>query len=246
MFNIFKKKEVIKFEGFSWLFQDIHSHLLPGLDDGSPDMETSILLLKSLHEAGISKFICTPHIIGDMYRNTPETINAALNKLKNAVQDEGMDIQLSAAAEYMLDDYFLELIRKNQRLLTLEENYILTELPYFAVPVNLKEITFEILTNNYQPLMAHPERYHYYHKDYAAYSRLKEMGFLLQVNVLSLTGYYGKEVARAAQYIVKNNLASFVGSDLHHSNHLAALTDERSVRTFEKYLGHKVFNNFSG
>lgn len=244
MLNIFKKKTVVEFEGFSWLFQDIHSHLLPGLDDGSPDVETSISLLKALYSAGIKKFICTPHIIGDMYRNTPVTINAALEKLKKAVKEEGMDIQLSAAAEYMLDDYFLELIRKGEPLLTLEGNYILTELPYYSAPINFKEISFEILTNKYQPLMAHPERYHYYHKDYAAYARLKEMGFLLQVNLLSLTGYYGKEVAKAARYIVKNNLASFVGSDLHHTNHLAALTDKKSIKIFENFLGHKVFNKF--
>lgn len=245
MLNIFKKKTVVEFEGFSWLFQDIHSHILPGLDDGSPDVETSITLLKSLHSAGIKKFICTPHIISDMYRNTPETINAALAILKKAVSDEGLDVELRAAAEYMLDDHFLELIRREQRLLTLEGNYILTELPYYASPINLDEITFEILTNNYQPLMAHPERYHYYHKDYKAYERLKEMGYLLQVNLLSLIGYYGKDVAKAAQYIVKNNLASFVGSDLHHRNHLAALTHHKSIHTFEKYLGNKVFNEFT-
>ena len=244
MLNIFKKKKAVDFEGFSWLFQDIHSHILPGLDDGSPNVETSLSLLKSLHSAGINKFICTPHIIGDMYRNTPETINAALAKLKSAVADEGLDVQLSAAAEYMLDDHFLELIRKGDPLLTLEGNYILTELPYYSAPMNFKEITFEILTNNYQPLMAHPERYHFYHKDYAAYERLKEMGYLLQVNLLSLIGYYGKDVAKAAHYIVKNDLASFVGSDLHHVNHLGALTHRKSIDHFVKHLGNKVFNKF--
>lgn len=244
MLNIFKKKTVVEFEGFSWLFQDIHSHILPGLDDGSPNVETSISLLKSLHGAGIKKFICTPHIIGDMYRNTPETINAALDKLKKAVAEEGLDVELSAAAEYMLDDHFLELIRKGEPLLTLKGNYILTELPYYSAPINFEEISFEIQTSNYQPLMAHPERYHFYHKDYSAYERLKEMGFLLQVNLLSLIGYYGKDVSKAAHHIVKNNLASFVGTDLHHVNHLGALTHRRSIHHFEKYLGNKVFNKF--
>ena len=163
---------------------------------------------------------------------------------KIAVKKEGMDIQLSAAAEYMLDDYFLELVRKGEPLLTLEGNYVLTELPYYSPPINFKEITFELITNKYQPLMAHPERYHYYHKDYSAYTTLKEMGFLLQVNLLSLTGYYGKDVAKAARYIVKNNLATFVGSDLHHAKHLATLTNKKSIRILEEYFGDKVYNKF--
>jgi tyrosine-protein phosphatase YwqE len=92
--------------------------------------------------------------------------------------------------------------------------------------------------------MAHPERYPYYHKNYDAYYRLKELGFLLQVNLLSLTGYYGKNVAKAAKFILENKLADFVGTDLHHFNHLNVLTDTRSISLFEKYLGDRVYNSF--
>ena len=245
MLSFFNKKKVIPdYPGFTWLTQDIHSHLLPGIDDGSPDVETSIELLRSLGDAGIKKFICTPHIIGDMYRNTPETIHNALEKLRKAVKNAGMQVELEAAAEYMLDDYFMELLRKKEPLLTLKKNYLLTELSYSAQPDRLEEISFEILTNNYQPLMAHPERYHYFHKNYKAYDHLKELGFLLQVNLLSLTGYYGKSVAKAAKHIIDSGLADFVGTDLHHSNHLSMLTDVRSIELFEKYLGNKRYNEF--
>lgn len=245
MLNFLKKKEGLVLKGFSWLSQDMHSHLLPGIDDGSPDVETSISLLKKLSKAGINKFICTPHIIGDLYRNTPETIQNALEILKKAVKENGMDIELSAAAEYMLDDYFLSILNNGKPLLTLEGNHILTELSYYTMPTNLEEITFEIMTTGYQPIMAHPERYPYYHKDYEAYNRLKELGYLLQVNLLSLIGYYGKNVEKAAIYIIKNNLASFVGTDLHHFKHLGALTHRKSVKKFEKYLGDKVYNVFN-
>ena len=246
MLNLFNRKkfEPALYPGFSWLYQDIHSHILPGIDDGSPDVDTSLLLLKSLSDAGIKRFVCTPHIIGDMYRNTPDIINNALAILKTAVQKSGMQIELSAAAEYMLDDYFMELLRKKNQLLTIRKNYILTELSYAAAPDNLEQIAFEIITSNYQPLMAHPERYFYYHKNYDAYYRLKELGFLLQVNLLSLTGYYGKSVAKAAKFILKNNLAEFTGTDLHHVNHLKVLTDVKSISLFEKYLGHRIFNEF--
>jgi tyrosine-protein phosphatase YwqE len=244
MYFFQSKKTVPLYTGFSWLAQDIHSHILPGLDDGSPDVETSLQLLQSLSDAGIHKFICTPHVIGDMYRNTPVTINAALSKLRNAIQQSGMSMEISAGAEYMLDDHFLELLRNKEPLMKLTKNYILTELSYSTAPEKLEKISFEININNYLPLMAHPERYPYYHKNYDAYYRLKELGFLLQVNLLSLTGYYGKNVAKAAKFILENKLADFVGTDLHHFNHLNVLTDTRSISLFEKYLGDRVYNSF--
>jgi tyrosine-protein phosphatase YwqE len=238
------KKNIPLYQGFSWLAQDIHSHILPGLDDGSPDIETSLQLLQSLSDVGIHKFICTPHIIGDMYRNTPETINNALSKLKKALQQNGMSMEISAGAEYMMDDHFLELLRSKEPLMKLTKNYILTELSYSTAPEKLEKISFEININNYQPLMAHPERYPYYHHNYDAYHRMKELGFLLQVNLLSLTGYYGKNVAKAAKFILENKLADFVGTDLHHFNHLNILTDSKSIKIFEKYLGDRIYNEF--
>ena len=245
MWNLFShKKNTPLYPGFSWLAQDIHSHILPGIDDGAKDVETSIHLLESLSGAGINKFICTPHVISDMYHNTPETINNALAVLKKALAQNGMRIEISAAAEYMLDDHFMELLSKKEPLLTLTKNFILTELSYAASPANLEQISFEINTSNYQPLMAHPERYPYYHKNYDGYLRLKELGFLLQVNLLSLTGYYGKHVANAAKYILDHNLADFVGTDLHHVNHLKVLTDTKSITLFEKYLGNRIYNDF--
>ena len=242
--KFFNRNTTDSFYDFSYLARDIHSHILPGLDDGSPDVETSIELIKSLSGAGINRFICTPHIIGDMYRNTPETINRALYVLKKACLENGLDTHISAAAEYMLDDYFMELLRKKESLLTLTKNYILTELSYATKPDNLEQIAFEININNYLPLMAHPERYFYYHKNYDAFFRLKELGFLLQVNLLSLTGYYGTPASKAANFLFKNELVDFVGTDLHHFNHLKALTDNRSREIFYKVLGEKVYNNF--
>jgi tyrosine-protein phosphatase YwqE len=242
--RLFKRNIADSTYDFSNLAQDIHSHLLPGIDDGSPDVETSISLIRSLSDAGIKRFICTPHIIGDMFRNTPETINPALAVLKKACVEHGLDVELSAAAEYMMDDYFMELLRKKEPLLTLTKNYILTELSYATEPGNLEKIAFEININNYQPLMAHPERYFYYHKNYDAYHRMKELGFSLQVNLLSLTGYYGTAAAKAANFLFKNGLVDFVGTDLHHFNHLKTLTDNRSKEIIRKTLGDKVYNKF--
>ena len=184
---------------FTCMAQDIHSHLLPGIDDGSPDVETSIELIQSLADAGITRFICTPHIIGDMYRNTPETIHAALAVLKKACLENKLDVELSAAAEYMMDDYFMELLRKKAPLLTLTKNYVLTELSYATPPNNMEKISFELNINGYQPLMAHPERYFYYHKNYDAYHRMKELGISAAGKPAVHTGLLWKSCSQSRQ-----------------------------------------------
>ncbi|MEO7533518.1 MAG: CpsB/CapC family capsule biosynthesis tyrosine phosphatase, partial [Ferruginibacter sp.] len=233
MFNFFKKKEARSEFGKVLPFQtDIHSHILPGIDDGSPDIETSLQLVKGIYDLGITKTVATPHIIADMYRNTPEIINEALASLKAACAAEGMKIDISAAAEYMLDDYFLKLLSEDSPILCIEKNIILTEQSYAAGSSNLHEISFEIMKKGYRPIMAHPERYYYYHDNYGQYSRLKDMGFLLQVNILSLVGYYGKPVAKAAKYIMDNDLADLVGTDMHHHRHLAVLQKSENLATF--------------
>ena len=244
MFNIFKKKQ--RSDHLTGVFPvttDIHSHILPGIDDGSPDPETSLQLISGLYALGIRKCIATPHIIGDLYRNTPETINAALLIAKQACIDGGIEMEITAAAEYMLDDYFMELLHQKKPLLTLHNNLLLTEISYTTPPKNLNEMSFSIITEGYRPVLAHPERYFYFHRNFDEYYRLKDLGFHLQVNLLSLTGYYGKTVAAAAKFILKKGLADLVGTDLHHQRHLAALQDSNNRMIFDKYLSDKKYND---
>jgi protein-tyrosine phosphatase len=243
MFNLFRKKEDVESTGPFPVTTDIHSHILPGIDDGSPDMATSIELIKGLCNLGYKKLVATPHIIGDFYRNNPLIINSGLEKLKIACNSAGINVELSAAAEYMLDDYFLNLLRKEQ-LLTVHENFLLTELPYSVPASNVEEIVFAIITAGYKPILAHPERYFYYHHNFSDYGRLKELGFSLQVNLLSITGYYGGAVAKAAKYIFDNGLADFVGTDMHHARHLENLSSKATNIILNKYLAGKDFNNF--
>lgn len=243
MFSFFKKKNPVESTPEFLPFQtDIHSHILPGIDDGSPDIETSLQLIRGIYDLGIRKTVATPHVISDMYRNTPETINAALDKLKNACRDANIDIEISAAAEYMLDDYFIKLLHEEAPLLSIHKNIILTEQSYASSSGKLNEMAFAIMTKGYRPIMAHPERYFYYHDNYESYGHLKDIGFYLQVNVLSLTGYYGKSVAKAAKYILDNDLADFVGTDMHHTRHLDLLQKKENLGLFKKYLGKKKYN----
>jgi tyrosine-protein phosphatase YwqE len=220
----------------------MHSHILPGIDDGSPDVETSILLIKGLMKQGVTSSIATPHVIGDMYRNTPDTIFAAQKLLQEELDRQQIKFTLRSAAEYMLDNYFFEMLSNKALLLPLHENIILTEFSYSSQPDHIEKMSFSIITEGYSPVLAHPERYYYLHQNYKSFYRLKELGFLLQVNLLSLTGYYGKDVEKAALYLIKNDLVSYLGTDLHHERHLAALNEPGNIKLFYELLGGREWN----
>jgi tyrosine-protein phosphatase YwqE len=244
MFSLFSKKKNNLNSAFCRIKTDMHSHILPGIDDGSPNIETSIHLIKGLIELGVTKSIATPHIISDLYRNNPTTINNALQKLQHEIKIQGLNFEVSAAAEYMLDSYFFELITNGEKLLTVKDDFILTEFSYAAMPDDLERHTFAISTAGYTPILAHPERYPYYYNNYKMYHRFVELGFVLQLNLLSLTGYYGKEAQKASHYMLKNELISFVGTDLHHERHMSMLLDKKSRSEFHKHLSYRSWNDF--
>ncbi len=242
MFSLFNRKKQEETTDYFPLKTDMHSHILPGIDDGSPDVETSVELVKGLIKQGVTHSIATPHIIGDMFRNTPETIQKALDQLRKELAKQKIKFEVTAAAEYMLDSYFFELLNAETKLLTLKDNIILTEFSYASIPDDPGKLSFAIIMAGYTPILAHPERYPYYYSNYKMFHHLADLGFLLQVNLLSLTGYYGKEAAKVAQYLLKNELVSFVGTDMHHERHLQALSDPRNLQLFKKNLSHKQWN----
>lgn len=243
MFSLFNSKQTkISEKNFFPITTDLHSHILPGIDDGSPNVETSVELIKGLMELGITTSIATPHIISDMYRNDAESIEKALNILKKELATQKIDFKVSAAAEYMMDAYFFELLQRKIKLLTVKDNIILTEFSYATMPNSPEQMSFAIITEGYSPILAHPERYPYYYHDHKIYHHLKDLGFLLQVNLLSLSGYYGKEAARAANYMLKNDLVTYLGTDLHHDRHLMGLQDALRKDVYKKYLGSREWN----
>lgn len=193
---------------------------------------------------GVKRSVASPHVISDMFRNTPETINGALNKLRAELKKLQIDFEVSAAAEYMMDASFFEMLQNKEKLLTIHNNIVLTEFSYATPPNSPKKMSFAILTEGYQPILAHPERYPYYNRDFPVYHDFIDMGFKLQMNLLSLTGYYGKEAAKAAIYLLKNNMISYLGTDMHHQRHLDELTKAYHKGVYKKYLGEKSWNIF--
>ena len=157
---------------FSVFKTDMHSHLLPGIDDGAKDLENSIQLIRGMKDLGYQKLITTPHIIWDMYRNTPQIINQKLALIRDAVEQEGIDIEIHAAAEYFLDEHVEELLRKKEPLLTISGNKVLTEFSMAFPSMNIKDILFEMEMQGYQPIIAHPERYIYLQQNKEFYAEL--------------------------------------------------------------------------
>lgn len=244
MFNLFKSKSSLEPDDNYFPFQiDMHSHIIPGIDDGAPDVNASIALIEGLQKLGINQSIATPHIIGDLYRNSNETIEPALKLLQDELVARNNNFKVIAAAEYQLDDYFIQLLREKVPLRTLKDNIILTEFSWLSRPEKVDEICFEILTEGYKPILAHPERYPYFHHEFGMYEELKNKGFLLQLNLLSLVGYYGPAVAKVAKQLLKEGLISYIGTDMHHPQHLQALSDAKNRKQFQELLSGYSFLN---
>ncbi len=221
IFPFFKKSEEKK--TFPRLRVDLHSHLIPGIDDGSQSMEESLTLLKGMERLGYEKVITTPHIMMDAYRNTPQNIRSGLKSLRQAAETEGIELKIEAAAEYYLDDGFYDLIQ-NSEMLTIKGNYLLFETSYMSKPIQLEEMIFEIAARGYKPLMAHPERYRYVKNPKKEYARLKDLGVMFQVNLNSFGGHYGKSAKVLAHFLSKEGMIDFLGSDVHHINQVETLS----------------------
>ena len=239
---LFFKKKIPLTDFFTDGFVDIHSHLLPGIDDGAKDMDTSIALLLKMASYGIKNFITTPHVLGSVYPNSSEVIKQKLAAVKKELEKrEIKGISIQAAAEYMLDGEFSALLDQKD-ILVLKDNYILVEMSYFSAPINLYELLFKIQLKGYKPVLAHPERYNFYHTDFKSYYKLKQAGCLFQLNLLSLTDQYGKGVQKTSEKLLKENLYDFVGTDTHHQNHLELLPKIGTKKTLEK-IKHLLNNN---
>ncbi|WP_366184824.1 CpsB/CapC family capsule biosynthesis tyrosine phosphatase [Flavobacterium ovatum] len=200
---------------------DIHSHLLPGIDDGAQNFEETLSMTRALQSFGVTQFITTPHIIQHVWDNTHEQIQAKRDTTVLELAKNDIQIPFKAAAEYLMDDQFVKLFESHD-LLTLKDNYVLVEMSYINAPVQLYSILFDLQIAGYIPVLAHPERYLFYHNNPDEFKKLKKAGCKLQLNLLAVTGYYGKEVTAIAEDLLKKGLYDFVGSDTHHKNHIAA------------------------
>jgi len=233
MFNFLFKSGKVE-PDLSFIEVDMHSHLLPGLDDGLKEVEKSVEFIKDLQKLGYKKLICTPHILSDLYPNSPQTILPKLALVRQALADAGVDMKVEAAAEYMIDHEFSQSLSglKKEDLLTFGGDHILVEMSYLAASPVFEQTIFELRMLGLQPIVAHPERYSYYHHEFHQYERFKDLGCKLQVNLLSLSGGYGPHVKKLAEKLFKNEMVDFLGTDMHHERHLSMLKELATKKEF--------------
>ncbi len=245
MFSFFRKKTTPESHiGPKELLCDMHSHLLPGIDDGAKTMDDSIRLIRGMYDLGYRHLITTPHIFKEYYPNTTAIIQEKLSLVRETLKNEGMDITIEAAAEYYLDEHF-EALLANDDLLTFGNRHILIEMSFFAPYPRLHETIFQLRTKGYRPIMAHPERYTYYASQFDQYEQIKNYGCALQINWLSLSGYYGKIVKDIAKKLLEQQWVDFVGTDLHHEQHLQGLGKLFASDEWQQLLSKQALQNAS-
>ena len=234
--DIFSAKErVMGPIDFKRIKTDVHSHFIPGIDDGAPDMDHSMELISAMSEMGYSKVITTPHVMSDFYRNTPDMIRSGLDAVREELVKRQGNIEIDCAAENYLDAELMDKVKKKE-LLTFGDNYVLFELPFISEPPNTTDIIFEMQLAGYKPVLAHPERYAFYHRQFEKYTEYADKGVLLQLNMNSLTGHYSPEVKKIAERMVDENLISLIGSDCHHYGHIQLLEQASKGEAMHKLL----------
>ncbi len=222
---------------------DMHSHLIPEIDDGVDSYEEAIEMIRQMLELGYSKFVTTPHIMGDFYKNSPDTILPRLEKLRSKLVENGLDVEIEAAAEYYLDEWFVKKLSKNEPIMTMGDNFVLVETSYINRPQQLEQVLFDLKTSGYKPILAHPERYTYMYNDFENYTKLFDTGVYFQLNINSLSGYYSKAAKKISQELIKKRMVHFIGTDLHGPRHIEALKNSMKTKAYRRLGELEILND---
>jgi protein-tyrosine phosphatase len=239
VFNWLKKRTATSLPGLS---VDIHSHLLPGLDDGVKTFDEALEVILFLKDCGYTRLITTPHVISDAFRNTTAGINEKLGELRSFLVEKKVTMQIEAAAEYYLDDTLIEKIESNERLLTIGANHLLFETNFISEPFILKDFIFKASTKGYKLILAHPERYLYLYNNLAKLEDLLHRGVLFQINISSLTGYYSKPAQVMAQKLIDKGWVHLLGTDCHHLAHARLIKEAQRNKYYQKALTLPLLN----
>ena len=222
---------------------DIHSHLLPGLDDGVSDFEESVQIIIGFQSLGYTKLIVTPHIMWDYYPNSPQNIRAKAEELRQVLKDRNIKMVIECAAEYYLDEQFMSLVKSDDEILSFGEGFVLFETSFVNQPAYLFDAIFRINARGLKPVLAHPERYLYLQHNPELITEISERGVYFQLNLNSLSGYYSPGARKMSKKLITNGLVHFLGSDCHHPSQLVALKKSIQNKLYERTLGLDLLNN---
>lgn len=240
MFSFFKKKKGVQVE-MSQLSIDMHSHILPGIDDGAQNVEQSIQLIKSLKNLGYSDFFFTPHVLGDYYPNTDETIQKSFDKLDYHLNLKSITCNRHASAEYFYDDRLVDLMESGGIRTFGSTKFFLFELSFRQKPQLLKEFIYNVQMKGYKPILAHPERYTFTTIDMM--EDLKNRGVHLQLDLMSLANNYGKEVSKMADKMIQAKMFDFVGTDIHRHDQIPIVDQALCSKLCHKLINENPLKN---
>lgn len=244
LLDIFKRKsEQPQNLDLSWLEVDMHSHLMPGIDDGAKTVQESIELIRRLAGYGLRKLVTTPHIQHEYYRNTPEIILGGLELLRKALIEEGISIQIEAVAEYYLDEIFLQKIKNGEQILSFGSQYVLVETGFLRRSEVFSDCLFQLEMRGFKPILAHPERYQYLIQDRKLLQDILDRGMILQINLLSLTGFYSKPIQEFAESLLDKGVIQFFGTDCHNERYLDQLETLPNQKYWNKIKNSQLLNS---
>lgn len=242
MFNFFrKKKEDVKL----FYHTDVHCHILPGVDHGAKNIQNGIELLKADMDMGIDRVILTSHVTSETFENTPETLQAAFDTFKAAVDEAGLDIEMHLSAEYRIDDYWQKEYAAGH-IIPMPGNYILLENSFVQELIGSDQMMFDLMCKGYKPILAHPERYPYWAHNRERYEKMHNTNLKFQINILSFTGYFGSSARNTANWLVKNGMVDMLGSDMHHLEHAEIIKDylrSKEWRKISEKLQGRIIND---
>lgn len=222
---------------------DIHSHLLFGVDDGSRTLEESVHVIKKLSEVGYTDIILTPHYINDStYVSTREENLDVLKRLKVGLIRNNVNVNLYLGNEIYIDSEIANLLKNNIISSLNDTKYLLIELPMSGENEIYYDVFLDLINMGYKVILAHPERYISFQKDFNKIYELKELGVLLQSNVGSVLGDYGRGAKKTIKRLLKENLITFMGTDIHHNKEEYTFI-EKAKKKMGKYLTQKQINN---
>lgn len=240
-FDFLKNKKKLPAFDLGKFKVDMHSHLIPGIDDGSKDMDQTIAMLAKFQDLGYKKVITTPHIMTDIYPNTNEIILSGLEKVRNEIKKVGLKIEIDAAAEYFFDDSIMTRIQEKQ-LLTFGDNYVLVEFSFNSMPQYTDILFFELQVNGYKPVVAHFERYMYYLGNIEQAIKWRQQGVNIQINLNSLIGVYGPDVKKQAERLISLKEFDFIATDCHRIEQLMLLEENLTLPFLHKAAEHELKN----
>jgi len=240
--GIFKNNRV-SLADFSGIGTDLHSHVLPGLDDGSPSLGESVKMLKAMEEMGFRKIITTPHVISDLYPNTRDMILGQLYHLREVIVQEGIQIAVEATGEYHMDFEFLGKVQSGEVIPFGNKNFLLIELPFQKPSFSVEEILYQTQLAGYEVIIAHPERYPWLMGKMKLYEGFKDRGMYFQLNLNSLTGQYGFPAKIAANQLVDAGMVEFTGTDAHFTGHLQEVLKVLQNKHFIKLVQSNTLLN---